>query len=108
MAVRFLKILFKMKKNFLVILTVSAIHLFGAHQAHATDILKTGQIFQSNTSDLQNLMKLVGQARSLAITGCPEAVELIIRSYNAYLYREKPGAVSFTNLVKQVERCEQK
>lgn len=91
------------------IVLISAIQILGSYHVHAAPaVLSSAKNFQEDTSNLPNLMKLVGNARTLAIAGCPEAVELIIRSYNAYLYSEKPGAPSYMYLVNQVAQCKKK
>lgn len=52
-------------------------------------------------------MVVVGQSRKLALKGCPAAVELLVRSYNAYIYRESnKNDKSYLSLVGKASQCE--
>lgn len=87
------------------LIAILMIFMVAETQAQASEITLAAKAFQENQQNLHNLMKLVGSARSRAISGCPAAVDLVIRSYNAYIYQEKTGTISFFNLVNQVEKC---
>lgn len=86
--------------------TALMIFMVAGTQAQASEIALAAKAFQENNQNLHNLMKLVGSARSLAISGCPAAVDLVIRSYNAYIFQEKSGTISFIKLVNQAEKCQ--
>jgi len=72
--------------------------------ALASGLTDSARIFHQDTSNIKLLMKVVGQSRSFAIKGCPSAVELIIRSYNAYIFKEKPNS-SYMVLASQASLC---
>ena len=84
-------------------LICSAILLCCHQPAIASTITDAGKD-QRDTANLSRLMVIVGQSRELALKGCPAAVELIIRSYNAYIYREQKSK-SYMDLLGQVDKC---
>ena len=69
-----------------------------------SDLVDSARNFHQDTSDIHLLMNVVGKSRILALKGCLSAVELTIRSYNAYIYKEKsnPG---FMDLTRQTSLC---
>lgn len=77
-----------MKKILLLLLALAGAQV-GSTQARAADILNSAKSFYNNPSNIQSLMTVVGQSRKLALAGCPQAVGLIIRSYNAKIFHEK-------------------
>jgi hypothetical protein len=70
----------------------------------STNIVESANNFQKDTSNVPLLMQVIGQSRSLALKGCPSAIDLIIRSYNAHIYYEKPNT-SFMTLARQASLC---
>jgi hypothetical protein len=70
----------------------------------ASDLVDSARNFHQDASNIHLLMNVVGKSRSLALKGCPSAVELIIRSYNVYIYKEKVGT-SFMDLAHQASLC---
>lgn len=75
--------------------------------SYAESLLDAGRNFHRDTSSLSGLMVVVGQSRKLALKGCPAAVELLVRSYNAYIYRESSkNDKSYLSLVGKASQCE--
>ena len=70
----------------------------------ASDLVDSARNFHQDTSNIHLLMNVVGKSRILALKGCPSAIELIIRSYNAYIYKEKSNT-SFMDLARKASSC---
>jgi hypothetical protein len=70
----------------------------------ASDLVDSARNFHQDTSNIHLLMNVVGKSRILALKGCPSAIELIIRSYNAYIYKEMSNT-SFMDLARHISSC---